>query len=56
MLAILLSLTLFAYWLGIGYSLVTLALPRRRALPGLLLAPGLGLSVVVCLVYLINRA
>ncbi|MBI1915720.1 MAG: hypothetical protein HYS12_13455 [Planctomycetes bacterium] len=56
MLAILLSLGLFTYWLGLGYALVTLAMPRRRALPGLLLAPGLGLSATVCLLYLINRA
>src|SRR5206468_4473987 len=56
LLAILLSLGLFAYWLGVGYALVTLVVPRRRALPGLLLAPALGLAATICLVYLINRA
>jgi hypothetical protein len=56
LLAILLSLGLFAYWLAVGYALLTLALPRRRALPNLLLAPALGLSATVCFVYLPNRA
>ena len=54
MLAILLALGLFVYWLTVGYALLALALPRRRALPGLLLAPALGLSATICFLYLLN--
>ncbi|HEY1190478.1 MAG TPA: hypothetical protein VGE74_22790, partial [Gemmata sp.] len=43
--AALTCLSLFTYWLVLGYALTSRLLPGRQAVPGLLLAPAVGLAV-----------
>lgn len=55
MLALLFTFSLFLYWGLIGFATLTLFPPRLRLLQSTLIAPALGVAVVVLPVFFLNR-
>lgn len=54
--AFLFTLSLFTFWVLLGYAIITVFTPRLRILQGILISPAVGIATTVLVVFFINRS